>query len=71
MSMNVKKSVHFTSDQIRGLRDLCQGVRWASDDNGKKSFYVSKNEEKIAQELSALLQGCESLYMSLRATESD
>jgi len=71
MGMQVKKSVHFTADQIRGLRDLCQGVHWATDDNGKRNFYVSKNEAKVAQELSSLLHGCESLYMSLRATESD
>lgn len=71
MSMQVKKTVTFTADQIRGLRDLMQGVHWATDDNGKRNFYVSKNEAKVAQELSSFLQGCDSLYMSIRATESD
>jgi len=71
MGMQVKKSVHFTGEQIRGLRDLCNGVRWAEDQGGKRNFYVSNNEAKIAGELAGLLQGCDSLYMSLRATESE
>ena len=71
MSMQVKKSVHFTAEQIKALRDLANGVRWASEENGKKSFYVSKPEQKLAEDLSGLLQGCDSLYVSLRATESE
>ena len=71
MSMQVKKSVDFTAEQIKALRDLCQGVRWASETDGKKSFYVSKPEEKLAEDLSKLLNGCDSLYVSLRATESE
>lgn len=71
MSMQVKKSVHFTAEQIKALRDLANGVRWASEENGKKSFYVSKPEVKLAEDLSNLLQGCDSFYAILRATESD
>lgn len=71
MSMQVKKSVHFTAEQIKALRDLANGVRWASEENGKKSFYVSKPEVKLAEDLSNLLQGCDSFYAILRATESE
>ena len=71
MSMQVRKSVHFTAEQIKALRDLANGVRWASEENGKKSFYVSKPEQKMAEDLSNLLQGCDDLYVSLRATESE
>ena len=71
MSMQVKKSVHFSADQITALRSLLQGVYWAEDNGGKRNFYVNKAEAQIANELSSLMKGCDSLYMSLRTTESE
>ena len=71
MSMQVKKSVHFSADQITALRSLLQPVYWAEDNGGKRNFYVNKAEAQIANELSSLMKGCDSLYMSLRTTESD
>ena len=70
MSMHVKKSVHFSADQITALRSLLQSVYWAEDQSGKRNFYVSKSEANIANELSSIMKGCDRLYMSLRTTES-